>query len=180
MNIKLSKELSYVLRHHPEKYDLTPDREGWVSLDDLLRGLHRGRWKGVTKEDIEELNRQSDKKRFEIDGHRIRATYGHSFSKKLRKEKVVPPRLLYHGTTRAAYEKIKTEGLRPMGRQYVHLSTDRDTAIKVGKRRDPRPVILIVDALGAYHKGISFFYGNDTTWMSEDIPPDFLTREERG
>ncbi|WP_180377870.1 RNA 2'-phosphotransferase [Rothia nasimurium] len=36
---KLSKLVSYALRHRPEEFNLTPDSQGWVDLDDLVRGI---------------------------------------------------------------------------------------------------------------------------------------------
>ena len=61
------------------------------------------------------------------------------------KEPVIPPDILYHGTTHKALDAIMNDGLKPMGRQYVHLSGDTDTAIRGGRRRDNDPVILVVD-----------------------------------
>ena len=37
--VQLGKEISYVLRHHPEKYNLDIDNEGWVDVGDLLNAL---------------------------------------------------------------------------------------------------------------------------------------------
>ena len=34
--IKLSKEISYALRHKPEEYNLSLDEEGYVFINDLL------------------------------------------------------------------------------------------------------------------------------------------------
>ncbi len=33
---KLSKLLSYILRHHPEKFNLTLEPNGWVDIDILI------------------------------------------------------------------------------------------------------------------------------------------------
>ena len=44
------------------------------------------------------------------------------------------------------YEIVGDKSLLPMGRQYVHLSTDVETAVSVGMLRDEEPVILEIDA----------------------------------
>lgn len=36
---KLSKEVSYVLRHAPWEYELGLDNEGWISIDQLIDAL---------------------------------------------------------------------------------------------------------------------------------------------
>jgi putative RNA 2'-phosphotransferase len=61
-----------------------------------------------------------------------------------------------------------------MGRQYVHLSTTLDMALEVGRRKDPRPVIVTVDAGSAADAGITFFAGNDRVWLADAVPPGFL------
>jgi putative RNA 2'-phosphotransferase len=60
-----------------------------------------------------------------------------------------PPDILYHGTFSPADKNIMSEGLRPMNRQYVHLSTNENTAIQVGKRKtmlkkEEEPVIIAI------------------------------------
>ncbi len=79
----------------------------------------------------------------------------------IKKEKVRPPQILFHGTARRFLVEIKKTGLLPMSRQYVHLSVDIDTAMRVGKRQDSNPIILRVDAIAAWNDGITFYFGND-------------------
>lgn len=51
---KMSKEISYALRHAPWEYELEMDEEGWVPVEQLLDALHReSDWKNITQEDIE-------------------------------------------------------------------------------------------------------------------------------
>lgn len=171
---KLSKTMAYALRHAPEKFGLTLAEDGSVPLKDLIASLRRKRFPNLQKSDIEAMIKQSDKKRFAIEGERIRATYGHSVQKKIIKEARKPPQSLYHGTSRRALPKIQKEGLRPMGRQYVHLSSDLETAEKVGRRHDPHPVLLEVSAARAHADGIRFYPAADGTWNSDPLPPAYL------
>lgn len=127
--INLSKQVSFALRHHPEKYGLVMDEVGWVSIEQLLHALHKEtKWADVSVEDLEEIIHTSEKKRFEIKDGKIRAFYGHSMSGKILKEESAPPDVLYHGTARRFLESIMENGLLPQGRQYVHLSQDIETA----------------------------------------------------
>ncbi len=47
---ELSREVSYVLRHAPWKYELEMDGEGWVLVAQLLEGLHGAeKWKNISE-----------------------------------------------------------------------------------------------------------------------------------
>ena len=181
VDLKLSKELSYALRHDPSAYFLILDDNGWCNLDCLLNSFNsKNAFGKVSVERIQSIVDDCDKKRFEIDegNNRIRATYGHS----IKDHPIVvsnpeqPPFVLYHGTSRDALDSIMTEGLKPMNRQYVHLSTDKETALKVGSRHDKNPVILVVFGFSAWLRNDTKFYHstNDQTWMSEPIPPKYI------
>jgi putative RNA 2'-phosphotransferase len=91
------------------------------------------------------------------------------------KEPIVPPAILYHGTTHKAAQIILKDGLKPMKRQYVHLSVDTDTAVQVGKRRDSEPAILKIDAAKAHSDGVKFYKGNDKVVLADYIPPEYIS-----
>jgi len=176
--IKLSKFLALILRHQPERFGLALDEEGWASLPEvmeILRGLPNFRW--ATRADvmrIVEEGTRGDKRRFQVEGSRIRARYGHSLAQPIRYEPCVPPPLLYHGTSPGALEAIRREGLQPMERQYVHLSPDTEMAIRVGDRHDDRPVVLTVRAADAHAAGITFYRAEETVYLAKRIPVEFL------
>jgi putative RNA 2'-phosphotransferase len=94
---------------------------------------------------------------------------------KIERMPVTPPAILYHGTTPQAAVSIRTQGLKPMQRQYVHLSADVETAILTGRRRTNRPVILKIAALEAHRHGIAFYQGNDQVWLADFVPPQYIT-----
>lgn len=172
---KLSKEIAYALRHAPWEYELEMDEEGWVPIEQLLDALHReNAWKNVTKEDIERMISESEKKRYEIVEDRIRAFYGHSITMKIAKVKSEPPKILYHGTARRFLQSIMENGLTPQSRQYVHLSQDVETAKNVGGRHDDKPVILAIDAIKAWDEGIAFYLGNEKVWLADIIPSRYI------
>jgi len=187
---KLSHILSYALRHNSSKYKLKIDDEGWTSVDELLTALSLPNQTNkfgtfghtIKRQDLEKMIASSEKVRFELRNDRIRALYGHStlFTKisKLRPSK--PPAILYHGTCPRAIRNIISEGLRPMNRQYVHLSTDENTAIQVGMRKidfykKEKPVIVSVFAIEAYNTGVYHFYqATDLVWLADYIHPNFI------
>ena len=103
----------------------------------------------------------------------------HSFQIKVEHKEAEPPAVLYHGTARRFLDSIMEKGLLPMGRQYVHMSADIETAEQVGRRRDNRPVILTIDAKQAAADGIKFYIGNDKVWLADQIPPQYLGRYDQ-
>ena len=174
--VKLSKEVSYALRHAPWEYELELDENGFVLIEQLLNSLNSLNEYGrnVTREDLEYIIANSDKKRHEIVGDKIRALYGHSVPNKIEKIPGIPPDILYHGTAKRFVDSIMRDGLLPMKRQYVHLSVDTTMATLVGKRRDSDPIILEIDAREALSDGIKFYIGNDKVWLCDKIPPKYI------
>ena len=176
--IDVSKTISYALRHRPNEFGLSLDKEGWVDFEVFCRALASYKHPVyVDKEIIEKIITESDKKRFELINGKIRATYGHSIDTKIEFKKSIPPNILFHGTSHKAYDLIRKEGLKPMNRQYVHLSVDAVTARKVGSRHDRNPVILVINSSKMYLDGFKFFHStNDGTWMCESVPSSYITR----
>ena len=174
--VKLSKELSYALRHAPWEYELELDNHGFVPVQQLIDAINEnGRYdRPVTLNDLIQILEKSDKKRHELQGDKIRALYGHSVPTRISKEIIVPPEVLYHGAPHKALGSIMRDGLKPMGRQYVHLSVDSKTAVQVGKRKDENPVILIIEAANAHNNGVTFYQGNAKVVLADYVPHVFI------
>lgn len=176
----LSKEISYALRHAPWEYELELDAEGFVPVKQLLSAINEGNHysRSVTINDLKHIIATSEKKRHEIRGDKIRALYGHSVPGHISLQPIAPPAVLYHGTTHKALVSIIENGLGPMGRQYVHLSVDTDTARRVGRRRDLNPVILVITAANASADGIPFYKGNENVVLADTIPAKYIHEQE--
>ena len=172
----LSKTISHALRHEPWLYELELDDEGWVSIKLLLDSLRRQReeWFNLGKADLVKMIASSDKKHHKIQNEKIKAIYGHSLPGKFLKRLAQPPEILYHGTSFDAAKKIITEGLKPMNRQYLHLSVDVEMAKKVGQRKTTQPVIFIIMSNKAYQSGLKFYRGNDYVWLADFISSEFI------
>lgn len=175
-DIRLSKTLSFILRHHPHYYELELEDGGWVKLDMLIEALRseNKRFAEITLADIERIITTSDKKRYEIDGGRIRAMYGHTVATALAYTPTEPPTILYHGTSTQFVGIIQQQGLKPMSRRYVHLSVEKETARLVGQRKSGKVVLLHITAMQAHVAGVKFYYGNDDVWLADHIPPEYI------
>lgn len=174
-NERLSKYLSYKLRHNPGALQM--DAEGWVSLSELAKGIDQG---DLTKArlEIEEVVRTCPKQRFDIDRARdlIRANQGHSLAIVINNVEQVPPQLLFHGTSKNAMQAIKMEGLSKMQRQHVHLSTEYSTAQDVGARHGT-PVVIRIDTLGMHRDGLKFYKAKNGVWLTDHVPLRYMTWE---
>ena len=173
---QLSRTISHALRHEPWLYEIELDDEGWTPVGVLLDALRRSRPEltDLDRSDLEAMIASAPKQRFELAGDRIRARYGHSLPGRLARTPTAPPEILFHGTSPKAWQAIAADGLRPMGRQYVHLSTDEGTAREVARRKARVPVILRVHAARAYRAGARFYAGNPSVWLADSVPAEDL------
>lgn len=173
---RLSKTLSYWLRHKPEAGGVKLDASGWAAVDQILAALSRA---GLPdrRDDLERVVAESDKQRFELsgDGRSIRARQGHSIDVDLDWPQAAPPEFLYHGTVERFLDAILADGLKPMKRHHVHLSPDEQTARAVGARRG-EPVILRIAAGRMADDGHVFRLSGNGVWLTDQVAPAFLER----
>jgi len=169
-----SKFLSLVLRHKPEQIGLRLDKAGWAEIDELVdRAVAAG--VEIDRPMIESIATNCPKQRFSIseDRHRIRANQGHSLKVDLGMEERQPPKSLFHGTSTRFHESIKQTGIHPQARQYVHLSSDPETALVVG-RRHGKPIVLRIDARTMGLDGYLFFLSENGVWLTEHVPYSYV------
>lgn len=176
MEKKISKTLSYWLRHKPEDGGLTLDQNGWAAVEDVLAALSR-EGQHVSPALLNSVVQNSDKQRFELNDNatRIRARQGHSVQVEGDWREATPPDVLYHGTVDRFLDAIMAEGLKPMNRHHVHLSGDIETASKVGQRRG-KPVILHIDAGRMANSGARFLLTGNGVWLTDAVPPEFIAQ----
>src|SRR5262249_37445407 len=171
---QISKFLSLVLRHQPEKIGLRLSQSGWASVKELIEA---SRLRGIefTLEELQNVVASNDKKRFSLseDGLSIRANQGHSIEVELGYAPTAPPDVLYHGTAERFLTSIKQQGLIKGKRRHVHLSADVDTATKVG-RRHGKPVVLKVEAGKMRQDGFVFYLSANKVWLTDHVPAQYL------
>jgi putative RNA 2'-phosphotransferase len=175
---KISKTLSYWLRHAPEAGGMTLDGAGWTSTEAVLVALRAAGLPG-TPEDLERVVSQSDKNRFELSPsrERIRARQGHSVDVEGDWQVATPPKLLFHGTVDRFLDSILIEGLVAKARHHVHLSPDLETARRVGARRG-KPAILEIMAGDLADAGMTFYVTGNGVWLTDHVPATALRRLE--
>lgn len=178
MNEKITKDiskfLSLILRHSPEKIGLKLDENGWADVEELIAKCSK-KGNPLDFELLDYVVENNDKKRFAFneDKTKIRASQGHSISVELDLKEMEPSEFLYHGTVAKFLENIKKEGLQKMSRQHVHLSKDRETAVKVGSRRGI-PQILTVRSGEMFKEGYTFYLSENNVWLTDEVPAKYI------
>ena len=171
-----SRYISLILRHKPETIGITLDEHGWANVDELIAGVSRTH--PLTMELLQEIVRTDEKQRYSFNEDKtlIRANQGHSIPVDVELPELEPPAILYHGTGQKYVESIDRQGLLPKSRLYVHLSTDRDTAMKVGKRHGT-PVIYTIQAGKMFADGYLFYRSVNGVWLTKEVPIEYLTKQ---
>ena len=174
MIIKISKFLSLILRHKPEKIGLQLDGQGWAVVEELLQKMNEKGMK-ISQKDLEYVVENNNKKRFAFnaDKSKIRASQGHSIPIDLGYKAQMPPAQLYHGTAEKFVSSILKNGIQKRNRQHVHLSADVETAINVGKRHG-KPKVLQINAALMQENGFEFFISENGVWLTDFVPSEYL------
>ncbi len=177
------RHLSLVLRELAPSLGLNVDDFGSVTIDQLVPVMCK--FKGfLTSEHITEIAQKDAQHRFEILNGRIRAKTGHRYPVKIPLPPSMPPELLYHGTSVESLNKIRQQGILQMGKAFVHLSTTRERAFRVGLRKTNEPQIILIKAQKAYEAGIRFWRSGQVSpdgeiYLSDEIPPCFIEETHR-
>ncbi len=166
----LSKKLSYALRHRPDAAGVTLGHAGWVDVEPIIRYL------GCSREVLAQIVATDSKGRYQLsaDNKQIRAVQGHSTQVQMDYVPAQPPAKLWHGTSSAAAQTILSQGLRPMTRQFVHLTDDLATAKQVALRRKGAIAIFEVDAQAAFNNMQIFYQADNGVWLTTAVHPAYL------
>lgn len=172
----ISKYISLILRHKPEVIGITLDEHGWAEVNELIEGIRKSTDFDMTI--LEKIVAEDEKQRYSFNEDKtlIRANQGHSIPVDVELQQKTPPAILWHGTGEKFTASIDSKGLIPKSRLYVHLSSDQDTAKKVGARHG-KPVIYQVDAEAMNRDGYEFFLSANGVWLTKAVPPQYLRKQ---
>ncbi|EMA28690.1 RNA 2'-phosphotransferase [Haloarcula japonica] len=185
---QLSKFVSGALRHFPEDANVELDEAGWTAFASLRNAVER-KYDWADGEALAGVIATDPKGRFErtgvgddsgsVAGGRVRAAYGHSVDVALNGTDDPVPATLYHGTAPRNVEPIREDGLKPMGRQTVHLSDSVATAREVGCRHADDPVVFVVDAGAMQADDRRIVKRGAETYTTARVPPQYLSVLEK-
>lgn len=170
---EISKFISLILRHKPEVIGISLDEHGWANVDELIVGVSKTHPIDIAI--LEQIVSKDEKQRYSFNEDKtlIRANQGHSIPVDVELEEKEPPEILFHGTGEKYVNSIKKEGLIPKSRLYVHLSSNADTAYKVG-RRHGKPIIYKVKSGEMYRDGYRFYCSVNDVWLTKTVPLKYI------
>ncbi|KHC36382.1 2'-phosphotransferase [Candida albicans P76055] len=160
-DVLISKALSYLLRHGAEKEKLSIDDQGYVKISDVLSHQRLKSLK-TTRDDINRIVQENDKKRFTIKDDMICANQGHSL-KAVKNDNLTPMTIdelsqlrIYHGTYRTKLPLIKSSGgLSKMNRNHIHFTCEQYSTCS-GIRYNAN-VLIYINASKCIEHGIVFY-----------------------
>ncbi|XP_077311900.1 tRNA 2'-phosphotransferase 1 [Lithobates pipiens] len=164
-DVRLSKLLSYALRHGAVSMGLNMASDGFVPVSCLLS---LPQFRPFSLNDIERIVRSNDKQRFTLRSSEpegkleIRANQGHSLQVELDLSplRTELPAQAIHGTYARHWPSILHSGLSRMSRTHIHLSTElpgEGNKVISGMRRDCE-VAIFIDLPKAIADQIPFFW----------------------
>lgn len=174
----ISKFLSLVLRHQPETIGIQLDQNGWTDVNELIEKANNYDIR-FDREILNHIVSTNSKKRFAFNDtlDKIRASQGHSLEIELGYTNQKPPEVLFHGTAEIFVQSILDAGLEKRNRQHVHLSSDLETANKVGQRHG-KPFVFKVFAEQMFNDNFQFFISDNGVWLTNNVPTKYLKRND--
>jgi putative RNA 2'-phosphotransferase len=149
---QLAKLLHYILGRRPDEFGLVANPDGTVSIKELQQAIREEEgWSSIRLADIQETLQLRPKQK-----------------------PVIPPEILFHAARLRAYPHILEKGLFPTRHPYVHLASQESLALRMGRRRDPNPVLIKIHAVQARKEGTRFFSAGDLIYLAESVSPEYL------
>jgi putative RNA 2'-phosphotransferase len=169
---KLGKIIEYILLYRPDEFGLFLNDDGALPLKELMWALQEETGlKHIRLGHLKELAYSGLELAFTLEEKHIRPKREINQTT----SDTLPPRLLFFAARRKSYPAILKHGLRPGSRPYVPLATTEEMALRIAKRRDPKPILLPVHAAEAHDSGHPFFTCGDLLYLVKTLPARFLS-----
>jgi putative RNA 2'-phosphotransferase len=168
---EMAKIIEYVLLYRPDEFGLFLNDDGSLPIKDLMWALHEeSGWKHIRPVHLKELAYSGLPLAFTVGETHLMPVGAADHT-----EPATPQQVLFIAVRRKGYPVILKQGLRPGGRPYLPLATTEDMALRIGKRRDPKPILLTVHAMKAHDSGHQFFRCGEFLYLVESLPPSFFS-----
>ena len=169
----LARMLAYMLGHHPDEFGLVLAEDGSIPLKELHQALSREPgWGFVRRHHLDQVVSLMQPPAFAVEEERIRALQ--SGPRPRRRPGQPPPPLLYLAIAPKMHERVWQEGLKAAAGRELLLARTPDTALKLGKRRAPTPVLVTIQAQAAAQAGLSFTGYGEELFLAAGLPREFL------
>ncbi|XP_029917639.1 tRNA 2'-phosphotransferase 1 [Myripristis murdjan] len=175
-DVRLSKSMSFALRHGANQMGLQMGADGFLFVDELLA---HPQFRSYSLEDVERVVATNDKQRFKLRPHpedgqlQIRANQGHSVQvmdlelKPVLAGSADCPAEAVHGSYLRNWSSIRQQGLSRMTRTHIHLAAGLpgEDGVISGMRRDC-DLAIFIDVPKALADGIEFFWSENAVLLT--------------
>jgi putative RNA 2'-phosphotransferase len=172
---RITKLLSYVLGRQPDEFGLVTDADGYVKIKTLLQAMAEEQLAGVQirRGDINELLVSSPEAAIEMEAERIRAID----RTHLPRPEVCDqwPGQLFVSIRRRAHGRVLEYGIPSPEPPGVIMSASGEMALRIGRRRDPEPVLLTVQPQALIKAGASILRYGQHLFLATALPPGTFT-----
>ncbi|KAF8147328.1 KptA family-domain-containing protein [Mycena galopus ATCC 62051] len=184
--VRVSKTLSWILRHGAKSEGLAMRADGCVKVTDLLANP---KLKTLDLAALQEIVKADSKQRYNLlfeagtDPEAglwwMKANQGHSIrTVKLDLEPIlsvadIPTGIAVHGTTKEAWDSISTQGISKMKRNHIHMAQGIGEHVASGMRGSAQ-ILIFVDVQKAIDAGLKFFLSHNGVVLSEGDERGFL------
>ena len=164
--IRLSKTLSYLLRHGSDAAGLSADEDGWFPVSAVATATSHVIRRTVSDEEVLVTASRYGGGRFEVCDGRVRlGTCAYP------RAPLCGPDILYHATPRSRVEAFVESGqLVDPGGAPVQLARGEGHAWRVAHRQWEDPVVLYVDAARARRDGVQFERTRAGHFVARSVP----------
>ncbi|KAJ7212089.1 KptA family-domain-containing protein [Mycena pura] len=184
---RLSKTLSWILRHGALSEGLVVRSDGFVKVVDLLANP---RLESLDLDALQEIVKTDSKQRYALilEGGAepesatwwIKANQGHTIKapsvvldlQPILSVSDIPTGVAIHGTTRKAWESISylalaTQGLSKMARNHIHLAQGIVGENVMSGMRKSSQILIFIDVQRAIDDGVNFFLSSNGVILTE-------------
>jgi putative RNA 2'-phosphotransferase len=160
-----------MLGRHPDEFGLVPDGDGFIKLKEFLQAIsEEDGWSYVRRQHLDEIRLTLPDPAIEMEADSIRAKNRDQLPRPTPVQNL--PKLLFTCVRRKAHPVVLDKGVFPAGRPQVVLSVSSEMAVRMGKRKDPLPVLLTVNARKMSDLGFVFQQLGRTLYLTESVPVD--------
>ena len=165
----LAKTLAYLLLHAPGEHGLFWDEDGSMPWKELYWAMQEDpSLRFVRESHLREICYLGIDFPASLDGNVLRLNPGVPPAD----YPVVPdpPPRLFHGCRRRSIAAVREHGLHAAARRFLAVSTDRDLALRMARRREAEPILIEILAESAARDGIVFRAAGASLYLVENVP----------
>jgi len=192
-DVRLSKTLSWILRHGAKSEGLYMRSDGYIRVNDLLASPRLSSPTPLDFATLQRIVENDSKKRYMLlespdeaaptagDVWWIRANQGHSLKeiqldlKPILSAADIP--MAVHGTNRTAWKSIAVQGLSKRTRNHIHLAQGVPEDGVISGMRQSAQVLIYINVQKALDAGLSFFLSENGVVLTEGDEHGFLSTE---